>query len=110
MVKVMCEEAIWAVLPVIRKEFSLSLMRNYDLNQKQIAEILDVTPAAVCHYFSNKRGHIQLQDKEILHEIENSARRIYEEGAKQIDKETCKICRLVQSKKIFKELDNIFRC
>lgn len=110
MVKIPCEEVIWNVLPVIRKEFSRSLIRNYDLNQKQIAEILNITPAAVCQYFSNKRGYYELQDEEILHEIDNSARRIFEGGTTQLVRETCRICRLLHTRKIFKELDYVLRC
>jgi len=110
MVKTLCEKVIWTVLPVIRKEFSLILMKNYDLNQKKIAEILDITPAAVCQYLSNKRGHIELQDKEILDEIEKSTRKIFEEGTKQVPIEICRICRLLHSKKIFKELEHFLRC
>ncbi len=110
MVKVLCEKVIWTVLPVIRKEFSLSLMKNYDLNQKQIAEILDLTPAAICQYLSNKRGYLELQDEEVFHEIENSAKRIFEEGTKQVGIETCKICRLLHSKKIFEELEHFLEC
>ncbi len=110
MVKVLCEEVIWTVLPVIRKEFSMILMKNYDLNQKQIAEILDITPAAVCQYFSNKRGYLEMQDEEVIHEIENSARKIFTGGTKQVAIETCRICRLLHGKKIFKELDHFPEC
>jgi len=110
MVKVLCEKVIWTVLPVIRKEFSLSLMKNYDLNQKQIAEILDLTPAAVCQYLSNKRGYLELQNKEILDEIENSSKIIFEGGTKKVAGETCRICRLLHSKKIFGELEIFLEC
>ena len=47
-------------------------MKNYGLNQKQVAELLGVTPAAVCQYLSNKRGYYNITDDDILHEIEKS--------------------------------------
>ena len=50
-----CEKIIWHVLPAIRKEFSINLIKNYGLNQKQVAELLGITPSAVCQYLSAKR-------------------------------------------------------
>ena len=55
MAKPPCEKIIWLILPAVRKELAKSLIENYGLNQKQIAEILEISPAAVCQYLSNKR-------------------------------------------------------
>ncbi len=73
-------------------------MKNHGLNQKQIAEILELTPAAVSQYFSNKRGGIDITDKDILREIDKSARIIIEKGTAQLVSETCRICNLLKAK------------
>jgi len=52
------------VLPALRKELALALSK--DLKQKEIANILNITPAAVSQYLKDKRGQTKLNiDKEI---------------------------------------------
>ncbi len=100
MAKAPCEKIIWYILPVIRKELAKSLIENYGLNQRQIAEILEISPAAVCQYLSNKRGGINRDDEKFLNEIDKSARIIYENGSGKLIDETCRICKFFKSKKI----------
>ena len=95
-----CEQIIWDILPSIRKEFAKSLIKNYDLNQKQVAKILKLTPPAVSQYISNKRGGIEITDDDILSEIDKSAKIIFENGSEKLNSETCKICTLLKSKKL----------
>ena len=109
MAKVPCENIIWHILPAIRKEFAKNLMKNYGLNQRQIAEILEISPAAVCQYFSNKRGGINIEDVEILNEIDNSARIIFENGSTKLIDETCRICKLFKSKENINGIDYVIR-
>ena len=97
MEKLPCEYIVWNVLPSIRKEFARSLMRNYGLNQKQVAEILELTPAAVSQYLSNKRRGIGITDDDILREIDKSAGIIFENGTVQLVSEICRICNLLRS-------------
>ena len=62
------------VLPSLRKEISKRLYKN--MPQKEIADLLDITPAAVNQYIKNKRGkenipkpleiHIDLLTNKIL--------------------------------------------
>ena len=98
--KAPCEYIIWHILPSIRKEFARSLMRNYSLNQKQSAEKLGLTDAAVCQYLSDKRGGIEITDENILVEIDKSAKIIFENGSEKIVGETCRICNLLISKEL----------
>ena len=105
MVKAPCEKIIWQILPAIRKEFSKSLMKNYGLNQRQIAEILEISPAAVCQYFSNKRGELNIENEKILNEIDESARIIFEDGSAKLIGETCRICKLFKSKENINGID-----
>ena len=97
-----CEYMMWNGLPVIRKEIAESIINNYGLNQKETAEKLGVTPAAICQYLSKKRGKIKIVDKSILVEINKSADRIIQnEGGTVVVPETCRICKILISKGVF---------
>jgi len=96
MEKIPCEYIVWNILPSIRKEFAISLVRNYGLNQKQVAELLKLSSSAVSQYLSNKRGGIDITDDDILHEIDKSARIIFENGTSHLTGETCRICNLLK--------------
>ena len=92
---------MWNGLPVIRKEIAESMIHNFGLNQKQTAEKLGVTPAAVCQYLSKKRGKIEIEDKSVLVEIERSAERIIQQGDEAVVSETCRICKMLMVKGVF---------
>ena len=62
MLRTPCEFMMWSGLPVIRKEIAESMIINYGLSQKEAANKLGVTPAAVCQYVSKKRGKIKIID------------------------------------------------
>ena len=96
-----CEFMMWNGLPVIRKEIAESMITNYELTQKDAAQKLGITPAAVCQYLSNKRGKIKILDEEILGEIKISAERIIQNDGNTILTETCRICRLLRSRGVF---------
>jgi hypothetical protein len=109
MEKIPCEYIVWNVLPSIRKEFVKSLKRNFNLNQKQISEIVNLTPAAVSQYLSDKRGGIKIIDKKILHEIDKSANIILKNGEKKLQSETCRICNLLKSTDVVsKNIEHLF--
>lgn len=65
-----------------------------------MAEILGVTPAAVCQYLSNKRGDLNIIDEEILIEIDKSFKVLLEHGSSRLINETCRICSLLKSRGI----------
>jgi len=93
-----CEYMMWSGLPVIRKEIAESMIRDYGLSQKEAAEKLGITPAAVCQYISRKRGKIEIKDPFVLKEIKISARNIIENGKEdQVISETCRICKILRS-------------
>ena len=88
---------MWNGLPVIRKEIAESMIRDYGLSQKETAEKLGITPAAVCQYVSRKRGRIDITDTSILSEIKISAKSIIENGNTNVIPETCRICKLLRA-------------
>ena len=91
-----CEYIMWNGLPVIRKEIAVSMINDYGLNQKETAEKLDITPAAVCQYLSKRRGSPHIFNEIILSEIKLSAKNIIDNGNGHIISETCRICKLVR--------------
>ena len=101
MVQTPCEYIIWNGIPVIRREIAKSMINDFHLNQKQTAEKLDITPAAVSQYLSGKRGKIEINDPEILKEVKRSAEMIINHGEEYIVKETCRLCSIIRKKSIF---------
>ncbi len=91
-----CEFIMWNGLPVIRKEIAVSMIKDYGLSQKETAEKLEITPAAVCQYLSKKRGRPHIFNEIILSEIKFSAKNIIENGYGKIIPETCRICKLIR--------------
>ena len=96
-----CEYMMWNGLPVIRKEIAESMIKNHGLNQKEAAEKLGVTPAAVCQYLSKKRGKTKIVDQVMLKEINSSAERIIKQEDGAVIEETCRICRLFMNSNYF---------
>jgi len=96
-----CEYMMWSGLPVIRKGFAESMINDFGLSQKEAAEKLGLTPAAVCQYVLRKRGRIEISDKFILKEIKVSAGNIIENGGGSVLSETCRICKLLRSRPEF---------
>jgi predicted transcriptional regulator len=92
---------MWNGLPVIRKGIAESMINDYGLSQKEAAEKLGITPAAVCQYISKKRGRIEIEDGQILNELKVSAQTIIENGGDHVLKETCRICKIMRGSKTF---------
>ena len=101
-----CELILWTGLPVIRKEIAECMIEEYGLNQKETAEKLGMTPAAVCQYLSKKRGNTTIENKDLLKEIKVSAERIVQDEKADIIEETCRICKLFMEKGVFPEACN----
>ena len=95
-IKIDCEENVWYLLPLIRKEFAKSLIKDHGLTQRKAAEKLGITEAAVSQYFSNKRGDLKVTDSEIQREIKESTQRIMNGDILIMKTETCRICHLLR--------------
>jgi predicted transcriptional regulator len=100
MKRVPCEYILWNLLPAVRNEIARSMVNNFGLNQKEAAAKLEITPAAVCMYLSDKRGNIKIRDKKIINEIQVSAENIIKNENIDLIKETCRLCKIIKSKKL----------
>ena len=96
-----CEYIVWNILPSIRNEIVRSLIKDFGLNQKEAAERLGITPAAVCLYLSDKRGNIKIKDEKIIKEIRISTEKIIKNKKINIVNEICRICKIIKSKESF---------
>ena len=92
---------MWNGLPAIRKEIAASMINDFGLSQKETAEKLGITPAAVCQYLSKKRGKIELTDSDVKIEIKESAKAIINNGNDNLIPETCRICKLLRKSRDF---------
>jgi len=96
-----CEFMMWNGLPVIRKEIATHMIDNFGLTQKEAAQKLGLTPAAVCQYVSKKRGKIDIIDNTVTEEIIASAERIIQNDTSSVIPETCRICKIMRNNGIF---------
>ncbi len=69
------ELEVWYVIPAIRKELALA-MKNNGLKQVEIANMLNVTKAAITQYVNDKRGSEIKLNESIKKEIKNSSKRV----------------------------------
>lgn len=69
------EVEVYYLLPAIRKEFALALKRT-GRAQKEIAQILGVTEAAVSQYCHSKRGQDVAFPQELSRKVEEAAGKV----------------------------------
>jgi predicted transcriptional regulator len=102
--KTPCEIIVWNVVPVIKKEFAKNLVDNCNLNQRETAEKLQTTEAAISRYLSGKRGVLEIADENIKREISTSANRILHDKNSNLVNEICRICKLMRNSDIVEDL------
>ena len=78
------EIEVWYIIPAIRRELVKDIIK-LGLNQKKIAEILGVTPAAVSQYMNQKRAKEVEFAQETSEEIKKSAKIIMDEPRKLVE-------------------------
>ncbi len=97
-----CEIVVKKVLPAIRTVLVKDLLERHGLSQKEVAERLCVTQAAVSQYLSSIRGDEKLEKKfqnsEVFDKIQDLSDKIAGEDSdkSQIIKAYCDICYLMR--------------
>ena len=104
--KTPCEQIVWNLLPAIRKELAISLIKQYELTQKEAAKKIGVSEAAVSRYISGKRGGLDISTDTIQKEIDKSTKQIIKGDEKTVITETCQVCKLLQKNNILEKLAN----
>jgi len=90
-----CEVIVWDVLPSIRAAIADELVKR-GLSQKEVSQLLGITPPAVSQYVSKKRGYnIQFAD-EPKKSIETLAEDLVRGRVENLTDRICEICRSVR--------------
>ncbi len=102
------EIEVWYILPVIRKEFALEMVRS-GLKQKHVAEMLGITEAAVSQYLSSKRAKELDLDTQIKSEIKRSVKNILGKKANIIE-EIQRILKIIKESGLLCEIHRKHHC
>jgi hypothetical protein len=105
-----CEIIVWQILPAIRREIVRKLIQDFGLSQKEAAEKLGLTEAAVSRYVSGKRADFEIPNGKVSKEIKKSANKIIGGNKKTVINETCRICDILKSNNLIKEIDIDYIC
>lgn len=97
------EIMVWYILPAIRRELSKTLIKDHNLTQKQVAEMLGITESAVSQYLKSKRAKDVVFDKQVLAQIRKAAEKIIK-NKKSLVPEIQKICNHIRVKQMVCEL------
>lgn len=91
-----CEFMCKKGLASIRRGIAIYLINDFNLSQKKVAKMLDLTNSAVCQYVSQKRGSEIEFDNEIKKEIEISTHIIFNDGSEHLQSEICRLCNIIR--------------
>lgn len=95
-----CEKFVKNYLPSIKANIVKHLYEDYDLNQTEISQTLDITQAAVSQYIRGVRGDRELPE-DIIKETHEAAENIYnlhnedELSDEELAKVWCRICKMI---------------
>jgi hypothetical protein len=104
--KLPCEVVVWYVVPVIKSELAQELSKR-GMTQKNIAEVIDVTQAAVSQYLSGKRGSGSITlTPEMKDEIKSFADKVIngKVGAKALQALICVECNIARKQGILDKI------
>ena len=73
------ELEVWYLLPSLRKEIAKTLVNEYELSQKKVAEIFGMTESAVSQYLKSKRANELKFSNQELAEIKKYADKIMQD-------------------------------
>jgi uncharacterized protein len=100
------EIEVWYILPAIRKKIALKLIEEGKA-QKDVAEIMGVTPAAISQYKKQKRAKVDIFNQEMETELELSVKNILKDN-NNLGDEMIRLNNLMKKKgivcKIYKEV------
>lgn len=96
--KTVCEVVVQDILPTLRAAIAKELIANYNLNQGEVAKLLDVSQPAVSQYLRQLRGKNNIiEDKAVYNEIKNLSSRLYSKqiSSHELATQMCGISRTI---------------
>jgi predicted transcriptional regulator len=96
-----CEIIIIDILPIIRKELAIELVKMHGISKARVARIFQVSGTAISQYIHGTRGNSSMiedtpQYEQLLHEIYSSAEKIASRK-KSVTEELCRLCDYVKN-------------
>ncbi|HLD73030.1 MAG TPA: helix-turn-helix domain-containing protein [Candidatus Nanoarchaeia archaeon] len=98
------EIEVWYILPAIRKKIALKLVER-GLAQKEVAELMGVTPAAISQYKKQKRAKEEIFDVGMEKELERSIEKIVQ-NKNSLGEEIIRLNQLLKEKGIVCKIYN----
>ena len=108
MQKTPCEHLQYNLLPNLRKELANCLIEVFKLSQREAAEKMGLTPAAISQYKHKKRAGNSYFSQDVMMEIVTSANKINMNGDSIVNKELCRLCCMVRKNEITCKIDMEF--
>ena len=107
--KIPCEVIVWYVVPSIRRELAIELIKSNKISQKKTARLLDITTAAISQYVNDKRGNriyeyiMDAKTKKLVKtQIATASKEIMRNPNCTVG-EICKICNLLKKENVINE-------
>jgi predicted transcriptional regulator len=96
-----CELIVLDILPIIRKELALELIKTHKIRKSVIARMFNVSGTAISQYVHGSRGNRDLLNVcpmrgDLMKEIKRSAKRLADKKTEMID-ELCHLCTFVKT-------------
>ena len=94
------------ILPAIRRELALILIKDHNLSQKETSRLLGLTEAAISQYKNSKRAKEVIFNEAVLQEIKESSKRIIQDqkNKQRVMSEMIRISNLTKVKHILCEI------
>ena len=105
--KMPCEIIVWKILPAIRSEIAKELVEKKGFSQRETAEKLGLTEAAVSRYISGKRADPKIIGNRLQKEIIQSTNQIIAGNEKTVISEICRICDYLKENGV---IDKLYEC
>jgi hypothetical protein len=67
---------VWYVLPALRRELAKIFIKDYEKSQKEVAQILGITEAAISQYINDKRANELVFTEEEVAKIKDTAKQL----------------------------------
>jgi len=95
-----CELIVVDILPIVRKELALELIKTHRMRKSAVARMFGVSGTAISQYVHGSRGNRNILDaspmrSDLMKEIKRSAKRLAEKKSEIVD-ELCYLCSFVK--------------
>lgn len=108
--KTVCEIVVNDILPTLRAAVAKELIKNYNLNQSEVAKLLDVSQPAVSQYLRQLRGKTDIVENDTVNtHIKDLAGKLHSKqlAAEDLCLNMCSIAKVIIDAGIMKDIKGI---